>query len=98
MIYELLLHGECNSTTGKQLATALKCDLRTVTEQIERERRDGKPICATSTGRNAGYYLPETPEELETYCRRLYKRGGELFKTRRALLAELDKMKKEARA
>lgn len=93
MVNELLSYGAGNTRTGKELAKALNCDIRTVTEQIERERRQGQPICAAPTGENAGYYLAETPEELENYCNRLYHRGGELFKTRRALLAVLEQLR-----
>lgn len=95
MINELLFYGAENTRTGKELAKQLNCDIRTITEQIERERREGQPICANPTGENAGYYLAETPEELENYCNRLYHRGGELFKTRRALLVALDNLRKQ---
>lgn len=98
MIYELLAEGTANARSGRELATVLGCDIRTVTEQIERERRAGQPICANMTGINAGYYLAATPEELENYCNRLYHRGGELFKTRRALLQVLEQIKQKKEA
>lgn len=85
MIYELLTEGAENARTGKELATLLNCDIRTVTEQIERERREGHPICAASR-ENAGYYLATNRDELATYCDRLHRRAAELYKTRRALL------------
>lgn len=68
MIYELLPHGKANTLTGRELAAILNCDIRNVTEAIERERRAGQPICANARGANAGYFLAETPEELEQYC------------------------------
>lgn len=86
MIYELLTAGSENARTGKELATLLHMNIRAVTAQIERERRDGQPICANVRGTPKGYYLAATPEELEIYCRRLGKREGELYKTRQALL------------
>lgn len=92
MVHEILSTGSENARTGRELAGLLHCDIRTVTEQIERERRDGQPICANMRGEYAGYFLAETPDELERYCNQLYKRGGELFKTRRALLATLEKI------
>lgn len=102
MIHELLAHGSENARTGRELANVLGCDIRTVTEQIERERRDGQPICANMRGEFAGYFLAADADELEKYCDRLYKRGGELFKTRRALLKVLagyaDKREQEATA
>ena len=93
MIKELLNTGRSNAQTARELAELIDADIREITKHIERERRDGAPICATSDGSNPGYYLAETPEELETYCRRLKKRAGEIFKTRRGLLQALEKMR-----
>lgn len=98
MIYEILGTGSDNARTGRELAQALNCDIRTVTEQIERERRQGQPICASSRGDAPGYFLAATTEELETYCKRLWHRGGELFKTRRALLDILRQLQEKAGA
>lgn len=83
MVYEILLHGESNAITGKTLCQLLDIEPRDVTSMIERERREGKPICA-STGRRPGYYIPETPEEMNRYCGRLRHRAGEILKTARA--------------
>jgi hypothetical protein len=85
-IAELLGHGEQNARTGKELAAFYGCELRTITEQIERERRAGAPICATSNYKNPGYYLASNQQELRHYCNQLHQRAGELYKTRRALL------------
>lgn len=98
MIHEILGHGSKSAIPGRELAKMLQCDIRSITEQIERERRQGQPICANSRGKDAGYFLAETPEELETYCSRLYHRGGELFKTRRALLNVLKQLQEKAGA
>lgn len=97
-ISELLGEGKENARTGRYLADLLGVDPRDVTQQIERERRAGQPICATCDSRNPGYYLTADPDELKDYCDRLYRRGGELFKTRRALIATLKALldKKEA--
>ena len=92
MIFEMLSEGTTNARTGRDLANYFKCDIRFITEQVERERRAGKPICANMAGENAGYFLAAKPEELEYYCKQLYRRGSELFKTRRALLETLDQM------
>lgn len=91
MIYELLHTDRESTTTGRELANVLKVDIRQVTEQIERERRSGQPICALQ-GQNAGYYLTDNPQELAEYCERLKKRSLELFKTRKALLQTLKKI------
>lgn len=92
MIYELLEPGRDNTKTGSELARLLKCDIRDITEQVERERREGQPICA-ATGSNPGYYLAEDAEELEGYCRQLHKRAGEIYKTRGALLKTAQQMR-----
>lgn len=94
MIHELLTEGRENARTGRELAAVLNLNIRDVTEAIEAERRAGFPICAAS-GDNPGYYLAATPEELERYCKALYKRGGELFKTRRALLSVLKQLQEK---
>lgn len=98
MIHELLAVGKENARTGRDISKILNTDIRTITEQIEAERRNGYPICANMSGENAGYFIAETPEELQEYCNRLYKRGGELFKTRRALLAALKKLQEQKEA
>ncbi len=90
MLAELLSTDRENATrTGKELANYFNCDIRTITEQIERERRQGQPICANPTGGQPGYYLAADAEELENYCKRLHHRAAELYKTRQALLAVL---------
>ena len=85
MIYELLAEGRDNARTGGELAALCGCNIRAVTAQIERERRDGHPICAAS-GPNPGYFLPADDTELTTYCELLKGRAVELFKTRQALI------------
>lgn len=88
MVHELLAEGRENARTGRELAEYYDCDIRIITAQVERERRDGQPICATS-GENPGYYLPADADELEHYCKRLQNRERELAKTRRALVKVL---------
>lgn len=92
IIHEVLSKGASNAKTGRELAQLFNCNIRDITETIERERRAGQPICANARGKNAGYFLAETPEELEAYCNQLYHRGGELFKTRRALINTLEQL------
>ena len=92
MIHEVLHTGAGNPTTGRELADLFSCDIRNITERIESERREGYPICANSNGGNAGYYLAADREELDTYCRRLNKRAGELHKTRKYLLKAMEQM------
>lgn len=87
MIAELLNNGKENAISGRELATLLNCNIRDITQQVERERRAKKPICASS-GENPGYYLGNA-EEIEDYCNRLKHRAVELFKTRQALIMAL---------
>lgn len=88
MIHELLAEGRDNARTGRELATLLHCNIRDITQQVEKERRDGFPICAAS-GENPGYYLPADAQELQEYCDNIKGRAIELFKTRQALVKVL---------
>lgn len=89
MIYELLKTGAANAIKGCDLAIYFNCDIRMISDQVERERREGKPICATSRGSNSGYYIAADEKELKDYCDRLHHRAAELYKTRAALLQVL---------
>lgn len=84
-VSEYLLRGAENAVTGGDLAILLGVDIRTVTALIEKERREGSPICATQSGTNAGYYLADDFSELDNYIRILKHRENELHKTGRAL-------------
>ncbi len=42
---------------------------------IRRLRRRGVPLCSTCDKTNPGYYLAETPEELEEFAARHERRG-----------------------
>ena len=86
MVTEYLFIGKKHARTGKELAAVLHCDVRDITADIERERRQGKPIIASCDPVNPGYYLAETAEELQQYCSKLRHRAGEIHKTRSALL------------
>ena len=86
MIAEYLSTGRHNARTGHELADIIGCNIRDVTEQIEKERRKGQPICATTDREHPGYYLAATADELQRYCAQLHKRAGAIHKTRRALL------------
>lgn len=94
-IYDVLSKGAANAQTGRELAEQFNCNIRDISKAIEKERREGKPICANARGKYAGYYIAETPEELEAYCKQLYHRGGELFKTRRALIVALEQLRQQ---
>lgn len=93
MIYELLAEGRENARTGRDLAKYCGCNIRDITEQIERERRQGHPICAATGGENPGYYLAADEDELAHYCNNLRRRAIEMFKTRQALVSVLRQLK-----
>lgn len=97
MISELLATGKENARTGRQLAVILQCDIREITQQIEKERRQGQPICAGS-GETPGYYLAADADELQHYCERLNRRAGEMQKTRRALVKVLEQIRQQQAA
>lgn len=85
MVFELLEVGAENARTGKQLCGLLNISIRELTEIIESERREGKPICA-SMGIKPGYFLAANKAEMQTYCKCLNSRASEIKKTRKACL------------
>lgn len=89
MIFEILSEGAGNALTGKEICGLLNITARELTAKIEQERRQGKPICA-STGSRPGYYLAATREEMQRYCNSLRHRAGEIHKTRRACIKTID--------
>ena len=91
MIFEMLSEGAENARTGKEICNLLNITARDLTAAIERERRAGKPICA-STGSNPGYYLAANQDEMQRYCRSLLHRAGEIHKTRNACIATMEKL------
>lgn len=91
MIAEYLQEGSENARTGKELCFLLGITSRDLTAAIERERRAGKPICA-STGSNPGYFLAADKTEMKRYCNSLFRRAGEIHKTRRACLKTMEEL------
>ena len=78
---KVLSAGKENAVPGWKLVEILGLkDLRDLTQLVERERRDGSPICA-STGAEKGYYLADGPEELEDYLRSLNRRVKNINRT-----------------
>ena len=74
MIHEILPEGKENAVLGRDIMAMLRLkDLRELTQLVERERKDGFPICA-STGDAKGYYLAANADELEEYIKSLGRR------------------------
>ena len=92
MIAEILLHGVENAQSARDLCAILEIDARVLSQAVERERRAGSPICATSSRQNPGYYLAADKKEMAEYCNRLRHRAGEIFATRKACMNTIDKL------
>lgn len=84
MIYERLRRGAENATTARELAALIGTDRRAISLLVERERREGKPICATCDSKAPGYYIAADREDMARYCDSLRHREKEIAKTRRA--------------
>lgn len=84
MVYEILLTGAENAQNGRDICGLLHISKRELTQTVERERRQGHPICASTDAKNPGYYLAKDREEMQGYCNSLYHRAGEIHKTRNA--------------
>ena len=91
MIYEILSPGADNARTGADICRELGITPRELMEIIEKERRKGRPICASTT-KPAGYFLAANKDELQRYCRSLLKRAGEIHKTRKKLLDGIEQL------
>ena len=88
MISEILGVDPRDAISGRELADMFGVNIRDITKQIRRERLEGQPICATTSG-GGGYYLGDA-EAVTRYCGRLLHRGKELFAVRGALLRLAD--------
>ena len=84
MIYELLGTGKESARTARDLSQMTGLDRRAISLLVERERRAGKPICATCDGNTPGYFIAADREEMQAYCDSLYHREREIAKTRKA--------------
>lgn len=92
MIFEVLNIGMENAISSKELARILSVAPRIIAAVVERERRAGKPICATCNSKAPGYFIPANREEMEQYCHKLRHRAGEIFATRSACIKMLDSL------
>lgn len=90
LVSDYLHKGAENPQTAKELCNLLHLDKRSLTAAIERERRQGSPICASCSTETPGYFLAGTKEEMQRYCDSLHHRAAEIYKTRQACLNTLD--------
>lgn len=91
-ISDVLCAGAENALTGEMLASLFDCNPREVSQRIERERRDGAPICASCDPARPGYFLAADPGELALYLASLDRRLRNISATRRHLQDTLDRM------
>lgn len=91
-ISDVLCVGCENALTGEFLAGLFDCNLREVSQAIERERRDGVPICASCDPARPGYFLASDPGELALYLASLDRRLRNIAVTRRHLHDTLTRM------
>lgn len=96
-VSDYLQEGEQNAQSAKELCALLNMDKRALTAAIEKERREGSPICASCNGSNPGYFIASNKEEMQAYCQSLHHRAAEIHATRQACLNTIDKLpEKEA--
>jgi hypothetical protein len=89
-ISDFLHTGAENAQTARELCDLLHLDKRELTAAIERERRQGSPICASCNSGNAGYFLAGNKQEMQNYCESLQHRAAEIHATRQACLNTID--------
>ena len=94
-VAEVLKVGRSQAQTARTLAAILGTSTREIGRMVQMERRAGAPICAaadTIDDLPAGFYLASDQDELKAFCAQLFHRGGEIMKTRRALLKTAERM------
>lgn len=94
-LYKSLLacfcYGKANAIHLHDLQRYSGLDSRRLRKIIELIRRDGVCVCSDE----AGYYRPETAEELEKYIKRVEATAKSTFYTLKTAKAELAKMQNE---
>lgn len=90
-ISDYLNRGADNTQTSRYLCNILNLTVRELTAIVQKERKEGKPICARM-GENPGYFLAENKQEMQAYCRSLEHRERELHKTRLACQKTIDSL------
>ena len=76
MIAEILNTGKENAITGKSLAMFFQCDLRTIKEQIERERREGVTYLRKYEGNKCRLLFGGNPGRITRLLRQATPRGS----------------------
>ena len=93
MVSDFLLEGRENAIPGHGLVDLLGLNSgRDLTQMVERERKAGVPICASTDTSGPGYYLAADASELKAYICSLDRRLHNVGQTRRHLEATLLRM------
>ena len=92
-VLSLLHEGKENAVSAKQLAEILGTSPRAITRKVERLRRGGAPICASSSGDAGGFYIAVDDRELEAYIARRDHRSKTIAKATTAMRDTLDVMR-----
>lgn len=83
-LLQYLSNGEKNAITARQLVNiGTFASVRDVTQEVNRLRRRGIVICS-SCAPPAGYYLPDTQEEIKRFCNQMDSRIIEISKAKQA--------------
>ena len=90
-LLDFLPVGRENAVTARELASLLDMTGRDISRQVERLRAEGVPVCASCDSARPGYYLSESPEDLERYISSLDRRLRAVRRTRAALAETLDR-------
>lgn len=85
-IFALLHTGTKNGTPLRELVAATGLNERVVRLKIQQERKDGKLILSNNRD---GYFLPETPEDVQRFARSMSRRAAEISSIARAAEAAL---------
>lgn len=80
-ISDLLHSGAKNGTTLRELVALTGMNERVVRLKIQQERRAGKLILSNNRD---GYFLPETPEDVQRFARSMSRRAAEIASIARA--------------
>ena len=88
-ISDLLHTGAENGTTLRELVAATGLNERVVRLKIQQERKAGKLILSNNRD---GYFLPETPEDVQRFARSMSRRAAEIAGVARAAESALADM------
>lgn len=92
-IFDLLHPGAENGMTLKELVNLTGLAEREVQRHIQAERKMGLLILSDNQN---GYFLPETPDDIQRFARSMSRRAAEIAKIARAAEAALADMAGQA--